>query len=126
MVRRQPRPTRTVTLFPYTTLFRSDDRRIGDDARAPGAKMLGREVASGCIADIGVDVAGRDWMPRTIFIHELKQRLPRKILAALHHPRQRAIGHRHLMLLSGFAAIFQPDATPRYPPVPVQIGRAHV
>src|SRR3546814_3330682 len=65
--------------FQRDALFaRLDDRRIGDDARAPGAKMLGREVASGCLADIGVDVAGRDWMPRTIFIHELKQRLPRK------------------------------------------------
>src|SRR3546814_7280826 len=27
MIRRPPRSTRTDTLFPYTTLFRSDDRR---------------------------------------------------------------------------------------------------
>src|SRR3546814_5849357 len=30
MIRRPPRSTRTDTLFPYTTLFRSD--RVGDDA----------------------------------------------------------------------------------------------
>src|SRR3546814_13337931 len=29
MIRRPPRSTRTDTLFPYTTLFRSDRRRIG-------------------------------------------------------------------------------------------------
>src|SRR3546814_20287092 len=28
MIRRPPRSTRTDTLFPYTTLFRSDDRQI--------------------------------------------------------------------------------------------------
>src|SRR3546814_3935037 len=29
MIRRPPRSTRTGTLFPYTTLFRSDDEQIG-------------------------------------------------------------------------------------------------
>src|SRR3546814_8946218 len=29
MIRRPPRSTRTDTLFPYTTLFRSDDHHIG-------------------------------------------------------------------------------------------------
>src|SRR3546814_9671249 len=28
MIRRPPRSTRTDTLFPYTTLFRSDDKRV--------------------------------------------------------------------------------------------------
>src|SRR3546814_11520139 len=32
MIRRPPRSTRTDTLFPYTTLFRSDHARKGDDA----------------------------------------------------------------------------------------------
>src|SRR3546814_2688548 len=31
MIRRTPRSTRTYTLFPYTTLFRSDQREIGAD-----------------------------------------------------------------------------------------------
>src|SRR3546814_13263702 len=43
MIRRPPRSTRTDTLFPYTTLFRSNPdarqrsgARIGDDRRQPG------------------------------------------------------------------------------------------
>src|SRR3546814_11509620 len=31
MIRRPPRSTRTDTLFPYTTLFRSDDRRRSEE-----------------------------------------------------------------------------------------------
>src|SRR3546814_12196819 len=31
MIRRPPRSTRTDTLFPYTTLFRSDGQRPGED-----------------------------------------------------------------------------------------------
>src|SRR3546814_11086296 len=30
MIRRPPRSTRTDTLFPYTTLFRSEDAALGD------------------------------------------------------------------------------------------------
>src|SRR3546814_3448504 len=38
MIRRPPRSTRTDTLFPYTTLFRSDGTgSLGDEARASGA-----------------------------------------------------------------------------------------
>src|SRR3546814_16222200 len=37
MIRRPPRSTRTDTLFPYTTLFRSDHvPRTGDGRRRPG------------------------------------------------------------------------------------------
>src|SRR3546814_5071110 len=35
MIRRPPRSTRTDTLFPYTTLFRSEDRRQRLAAREP-------------------------------------------------------------------------------------------
>src|SRR3546814_17073583 len=35
MNRRPPRSTRTDTLFPYTTLFRSPDQRAGDGADSP-------------------------------------------------------------------------------------------
>src|SRR3546814_2123612 len=34
MIRRPPRSTRTDTLFPYTTLFRSGSRAFGDASRA--------------------------------------------------------------------------------------------
>src|SRR3546814_2808845 len=36
MIRRPPRSTRTDTLFPYTTLFRSEKRRPGAPALAAG------------------------------------------------------------------------------------------
>src|SRR3546814_8808795 len=38
MIRRPPRPTRTDTLFPYTTLFRSDRQRR--PRRSPGAHSV--------------------------------------------------------------------------------------
>src|SRR3546814_1240135 len=51
MIRRPPRSTRTDTLFPYTTLFRSRGLRDGDDVRAVahaphdvGAQALGTPV----------------------------------------------------------------------------------
>src|SRR3546814_7710866 len=37
MIRRPPRSTRTDTLFPYTTLFRSDKREIGGHCMPPAA-----------------------------------------------------------------------------------------
>src|SRR3546814_1472069 len=43
MIRRPPRSTRTATLFPYTTLFRSEAR----DVAAPGAPAQGGERQHG-------------------------------------------------------------------------------
>src|SRR3546814_13184677 len=40
MIRRPPRSTRTDTLFPYTTLFRSDRRRRGRATRGAGRGVL--------------------------------------------------------------------------------------
>src|SRR3546814_3056082 len=64
MIRRPPRSTRTDTLFPYTTLFRSDapdDRRAGDpapaeaerpaDGHAPEAVPLVRHRRIACRRD---------------------------------------------------------------------------
>src|SRR3546814_4580332 len=55
MIRRPPRTTRTDTLFPYTTLFRSD--------RHADRQQAGMEV--GAVADIGEDVlfAGEGRLP---------------------------------------------------------------
>src|SRR3546814_16583761 len=44
MIRRPPRSTRTDTLFPYTTLFRSDRFRVGRARRRH--PDLGRAVAA--------------------------------------------------------------------------------
>src|SRR3546814_8106541 len=45
MIRRPPRSTRTDTLFPYTTLFRSALARSGDRHRAPGGSSRARDQA---------------------------------------------------------------------------------
>src|SRR3546814_3716465 len=52
MIRRPPRSTRTDTLFPYTTLFRSDagGRPRGDDLRRPLSRSL-REAGEGRAGD---------------------------------------------------------------------------
>src|SRR3546814_11697710 len=42
MIRRPPRSTRTDTLFPYTTLFRSEE---GHDGVEPAAEMVGAKIA---------------------------------------------------------------------------------
>src|SRR3546814_12805657 len=51
MKRRPPRSTRTDTLFPYTTLFRSGLRSLG--AQASG---LPNNLAPSGIVDIGFDI----------------------------------------------------------------------
>src|SRR3546814_19404507 len=65
MIRRPPRSTRTDTLFPYTTLFRSVDHaaeaaRPGgvDDRRRDRAAIEGRDVAADQHPVIGDDDAG--------------------------------------------------------------------
>src|SRR3546814_15680689 len=40
-IRRPPRSTRTDTLFPYTTLFRSSDRHLGRHHRLCGCRLCG-------------------------------------------------------------------------------------
>src|SRR3546814_20442539 len=51
MIRRPPRSTRTDTLFPYTTLFRSQaDRVAGDRIAEAGMKLLGHRSAADDVA----------------------------------------------------------------------------
>src|SRR3546814_3423735 len=45
MIRRPPRSTRTDTLFPYTTLFRSRARRRARPWARPWARARGRRTA---------------------------------------------------------------------------------
>src|SRR3546814_6636179 len=59
MIRRPPRSTRTDTLFPYTTLFRSFGHRLDDVAAVAGAHGADREqtrVGTGELC-VGVDVS---------------------------------------------------------------------
>src|SRR3546814_4414429 len=57
MIRRPPRSTRTDTLFPYTTLFRSLDRDVEDvdGARADHPHRLRK--AADVFADVDLDAA---------------------------------------------------------------------
>src|SRR3546814_4775387 len=71
MIRRPPRSTRTDTLFPYTTLFRSPDDRvlIIDDLIATGGtatatvnliRMAGAKVSAACFLVDLPDLGGTD------------------------------------------------------------------
>src|SRR3546814_18631199 len=56
MIRRPPRSTRTDTLFPYTTLFRSRGRlhraRLSPSRRRAGDRMAGAKHRAGDPADL--------------------------------------------------------------------------
>src|SRR3546814_3305839 len=61
MIRRPPRSTRTDTLFPYTTLFRShgDETRRGAHPRQPTAdRRICRKIETAVIGDIGIREQG--------------------------------------------------------------------
>src|SRR3546814_937127 len=55
MIRRPPRSTRTDTLFPYTTLFRSLGFRRGDDGGPRGARAVAMRVDILAGAELDVD-----------------------------------------------------------------------
>src|SRR3546814_20904757 len=55
MIRRPPRSTRTDTLFPYTTLFRSI--LVGDVAIARRLALLGAEIFDRLVIEQAVDAA---------------------------------------------------------------------
>src|SRR3546814_7996608 len=54
MIRRPPRSTRTDTLFPYTTLFRSHDKPMAQSP-APGAALF---TPKGEAAETGARISG--------------------------------------------------------------------
>src|SRR3546814_9501801 len=65
MIRRPPRSTRTDTLFPYTTLFRSPGYRADDAASARRARRNGRGAARGdrsVVAAVAAADAGKRTM----------------------------------------------------------------
>src|SRR3546814_7555405 len=61
MIRRPPRPTRTDTLFPYTTLFRSrGEARLFADALADQLRRRGRAAEPGLVgADVEIGFVER-------------------------------------------------------------------
>src|SRR3546814_2424031 len=63
-MRRQPRSTRTDTLFPYTTLFRSRGIEIEDALASPG--VLAVLTGADCVAD-GLQPIPHNPVPSTHF-----------------------------------------------------------
>src|SRR3546814_7943806 len=104
MIRRPPRSTRTDTLFPYTTLFRSPDERVGDG--------IGLEAA----------LAQGDGDPRVAFVCD-EDRLPRG-------REEHSIGLPMACLLAGGdiggAVVDRGTIGVAWPTVLGEIGRAHV
>src|SRR3546814_5475489 len=71
MILRTTRSTRSYTLVPYTTLFRSDQRRVevphGDVELAVGA---GLSLAHLFVHPTADDIAGRALAARIVLVHE--------------------------------------------------------
>src|SRR3546814_3958942 len=58
MIRRPPRSTRTDTLFPYTTLFRSGGEAVGDDEGGAPADQLSQRLLNMALR-LAVEGGGR-------------------------------------------------------------------
>src|SRR3546814_2653614 len=82
MIRRPPRSTRTDTLFPYTTLFRSlvDSAEIAGGPQKNFSQPLNqrrrRIVGDQVARELGGDVAGGGGMARKILQHRQRLLLP--------------------------------------------------
>src|SRR3546814_19160354 len=66
MIRRPPRSTRTDTLFPYTTLFRSHQRALPPPERARFAAVVGGLHRDRAFADLIVDEVGQRHRQRAL------------------------------------------------------------
>src|SRR3546814_10529089 len=62
MIRRPPRSTRTDTLFPYTTLFRSKAGLVGM-SKAMAAELASRNITVNCVAPGFIKSAMTDVLP---------------------------------------------------------------
>src|SRR3546814_16332005 len=70
MIRRPPRSTRTDTRFPYTTLFRSIDRRAGAEVRR--GQEGRRRVADAAVVDARVRAVDREGVFGAVVVAELE------------------------------------------------------
>src|SRR3546814_3740961 len=72
MIRRPPRSTRTATLFPYTTLFRSGGRAQHDDEFFHPMFAVVRFILDDELGEKGGQVADIGWLAKqfwVLFIH---------------------------------------------------------
>src|SRR3546814_14117278 len=135
MIRRPPRSTRTDTLFPYTTLFRSLDGRLRllADREAQAGDDVDREPRDRDRGDVGrapdLDLAVLDDLAAEV-VEEVVGTRPSRALSAVLHPhgphrflRSRL---RHVLALEPPARTHLPqaqDETRRVGPHPHCRGR---
>src|SRR3546814_10013229 len=125
MIRRPPRSTRTDTLVPYTTLFRSADHTVkvgAGDVERPVVRCAGREDDRVVEPDKLVDrhvAADRDMADEADIVGE------RRAFVTARHRLDR-------LMIGGDAETYEVQPAPdpgtpaNPPPVHTQIGRTHV
>src|SRR3546814_6244831 len=118
MNRRPPRSTRTDTLFPYTTLFRSEARRVAEPGMARPREAVDTAVLA---AAVGVDGAVEGNVRRGIAGEDAAGRVPDH----LGRRRRRQAGRFAEAVAAGAGAVGTP-AVVDGDPGEGQIGRAPV
>src|SRR3546814_5494573 len=88
MIRRPPRSTRTDTLFPYTTLFRSQQGVEPEQREQPPMPRLGRAMARDAMADDG-GIFGGQWRDRRGADETVEQHRHAKLARAQDRARDR-------------------------------------
>src|SRR3546814_5336594 len=115
MIRRPPRSTRTDTLFPYTTLFRSIQRSLGAlGATAIVIIGMGFLFKADDISRLGLAVT---FGAAAVFIVAAKA-----VLDLIVHKMMGDAVVSTILILDGLSV----DAEPHAAGVDVKIGRAHV
>src|SRR3546814_6692862 len=96
MIRRPPRSTRTDTLFPYTTLFRSPARRAV--RLLPGDVDFGRGLGKGEIAgaeahlEVALEERAHEFGQRALEVGEARVLVDQQALALVEHRRVGLVG----------------------------------
>src|SRR3546814_367620 len=99
MIRRPPRSTRTDTLFPYTTLFRSHDPGQRHPSAFSSRSQLLRKRSAPCIADFAVvflspERGGPEPTDRTVWVKINRRRRAELIAGRAALAPERPMRHR--------------------------------
>src|SRR3546814_16349158 len=127
MIRRPPRSTRTDTLFPYTTLFRSEDEEgwVGDATRALAGKVarsVREMIDGGTLASKGRPIRPEDVM----ILVKRRGELASLLVARLYAEGVPAAGVGRLRLNSPPAGQGPPAAGRFAVPTEAGLGRARM
>ena len=89
-------------------------RAIGKDGPGPRPEVLGRDVAPGDLAQVGVHVVRRDVVRLAVVADVLEELLAGQVLAAPDDRGQPSVADPDLMLAAGLAAESEADACPAH------------